>query len=188
VDAIVVAAHFITALQTVVSRHVDPLESAVLSVGSIRGGARSNVIADEVRMEGTIRTRRRLTRRRIPALVKRILRATCSAFGAYGEFEYIPGYPAVVVDEKLTELVREGCREILGRGRVAGTREIEMGGEDFAYYAEKVPGTVIFIGVRNAAEGKSYALHHPRFDIDEAALRVGVESLAYAAYRYLEQR
>ena len=185
VDAIVVAAQFLTALQTVVARRVDPLDSAVVSVGRIVGGDRANVIADRVEMEGTLRAKSETTRRALPRMIKRILRSTCAASGARGAFELVEGYPAVVVDEDFTDLVEKACIELLGRGRVTSTREIEMGGEDFAYYVRRVPGTMMFIGVHNKRKGIVHPLHHPRFDIDEDVLVAGTAAMAYSAFRYL---
>lgn len=185
VDAIMVAADFITSLQTIVSRRVSPMDSVVVSIGRINGGERSNIIAEKVDLEGTIRAKTREMRRRVPTMIKRILRSTCSAYGARGHFEYRGGYPPVICDPGLSALVTSACSDILGRSRTTTSPGLEMGGEDFAYYAEKVPGVMIFVGVGNPAKGKTHFLHHSKFDIDEAALKTGVAALAYSAYRYL---
>ena len=187
IDAILVASHFVTALQSVASRRVSALDDVVVSVGTISGGARHNIIAESVEMEGTIRTRTPRLRREVPAMVKQVLDGTCAAFGARGEFEFVKGYPAVICDERLTESVRGWCTEALGRGRVVTGPGFEMGGEDFAYYAERVPGTEIFLGVHNPKKGKIHLLHQPEFDIDEDALKVGVLAIAYSAYCFLER-
>jgi amidohydrolase len=188
VDTIVVAAQFVTSLQAVVSRRVSPVEDAVISIGSISGGERSNVIAETVEMEGTIRTHSKILRRRIPSMVKRLLHSTCTGFGARGRFEYIKGYPPLVCDEALTDTVRTACTEFLGSRGVIRSPGFEMGGEDFAYYAERVPGTVIFLGVGRGGREDDYMLHHTRFDIDEKALKIGVAALANTACRYLGSR
>ena len=187
IDAIMVAAAFITSLQTVVSRRVSPMDNVVVSVGSIRGGDKSNIIAETVEMEGTMRTKTAEMRRRVPAMIARILRATCSAYGAKGEFRLVKGYPPVFCDPGLSVLVSGACSDILGRSRTITSPGLEMGGEDFAYYAQKVPGVMVFLGVGNRARGKTHFLHHSKFDIDEAALRVGVAAMAYSAYRYLKE-
>jgi amidohydrolase len=187
VDAIVVAADFINSLQTVVSRKVSPLDSVVVSIGHIKGGERNNIIAETVEMDGTIRTKTGEMRRRVPAMVKRLLRNTCSAHGAKGEFKYVRGYPAVFCDPALSKLVSSACSGILGRSRTITSPGLEMGGEDFAYYAQKVPGTMVFVGVGNPDRGKIHFLHHSKFDIDEDALKVGVAALAYSAYTYLDR-
>lgn len=187
VDAIVVAAQFVTALQAIVSRRVSGMDSVVISIGRMTGGERDNVIAETVEMEGTIRTKTAALRRRVPAMIRRMLHSTCSALGAKGRFEYIQGYPAIVTDRKFSDLVRNACVDILGRSRVTKTEELKMGGEDFAYYAQQVPAAFVFVGVGNKEKGKVYHLHQSRFDIDEDALKVGVAALAYAAYRFLSQ-
>jgi amidohydrolase len=188
VDPIVVAAQFITSLQSIVSRGTDPLESVVVSIGRISGGERTNVIAETVEMEGTIRTQTKSLRRRVPAMIRSLLRSTCAPFGARGRFEYIKGYPPAVCDAGLSRLVKNACSRILGRRAVLTSPGFEMGGEDFAYYAERVPGTVIFVGVANPREGKTYMLHHSRFDLDEKALKLGVSCLCYGAYCSLSER
>lgn len=187
VDSVVVAAEFITALQTIVSRRVDPMESAVITVGKIRGGSRFNVIAPEVEMEGTARTRSRSLRRQVPKMMRDILKHICQAHGAAGKLEYIWGYPAIMSDENLTRVARGACSEIIGKRNVIATRGFEMGGEDISYFAEKVPTTVIFMGVGRKS-GRGYPIHHPEFDFDEKVLRIGVSALALSALRYLEEK
>ena len=163
--------------------------------GAQGGGARGSRSATRprssqartVELEGTIRTKKESTRRKVTAMVKQVLDATCAAFGAQGEFEYVKGYPGVHCDEHFSQEVRAACSEILGRSRVVRTAGFEMGGEDFAYYAEKVPGTIVSVGVGNKKQGKIHRLHHPKFDIDEAALKVGVCALAYSAYHHLNR-
>lgn len=185
VDAIVVAAEFITALQAVVSRRVSAMDNVVVSVGKLAGGQRHNIIADTVEMEGTIRTRTAFHRREVPKMLKQILDGVCAAFGARAEFQYVKGYPAVVCDQALTKRVHGWCSDVLGPKRVLKAPGFEMGGEDFAYYAAEVPGTVIMVGVANPKKGKIHKLHHPEFDIDEDALEVGVRAMAYSAYSWL---
>lgn len=185
VDAIVVAAQFITSLQTVVSRRVSALDNVVVSIGRIAGGERPNILAGLVEMEGTVRTKKPALRRAVPRMIKQVLDGTCAAFGARGEFEYVKGYPEVNCDPAFSDLVRGACQELLGRPRVIRTTGFEMGGEDFAYYAQKVPGTVILVGVTNERTGKIHKLHQAKFDLDEEVLKVGVGALAYSAYRYL---
>jgi amidohydrolase len=185
VDAILVAAQFMTMLQSVVSRRVSAMDSVVISVGKIAGGQRHNIIAETVEMEGTVRTRTAFHRREVPRMIKQVLDGVCAAAGARGEFEFVKGYPAVVCDPALTERVRGWCSAVLGRRHILKAPGFEMGGEDFAYYAAEVPGTMIMVGVANPKEGKTYKLHHPQFDIDEAALGVGVRAIAYAAHGWL---
>jgi amidohydrolase len=186
VDSIVVAAEYIAALQTIASRRIDPMESVVITVGKIRGGSRFNVIAPEVEMEGTVRTRSRLLRRRVVRMMRDILKKICEGHGATGRLEYIRGFPALVCDERLTRTVRGACAEIVGKRNVLAHRGFEMGGEDIACFAGKVPTAVIFLGV-GGKSGSRYPIHHNRFTFDEKVLRTGVTALALSALRYLEK-
>jgi amidohydrolase len=186
-DSIVIAAEFITALQTIVSRRVDPMESVVVTVGKIRGGSRFNVIAPEVVLEGTARTQSRTLRRAVAGMLREILTNVCRAHGAKAKLEYIKGYPALICDEKVTDVARGACVEILGKRNVTTHGGFEMGGEDIAYFAEKVPTTVMFLGVGRKS-GRTYPIHHPRFTFNEKVLRTGVGALALSALRYLEER
>ena len=185
VDPIVVAAQCIGALQTLVSREVNPLRQAVITVGSLHAGTVSNIIPEEAIMKATVRTfdeevRQNLAER-IPALIKGI----ASAMRAEADVQYRFGYPALVNDPAMTDLVREVAREVVGPGRVV-EREPGMGGEDMAYFLQHVPGCFFRIGSRNPARGLVYGHHHPRFDIDdEGALPVGVAAIAAVALRYL---
>jgi amidohydrolase len=186
VDSIVVAAEYINALQTLVSRRTDPMESIVISLGKISGGTRFNVIAGRVEMEGTARTQSRSLRRRVPRMMRDLLKNICKAHGARGDLEYIWGFPALICDEQLTSLVRRACSDIVGGRNVRAHRGFEMGGEDIAYFAEKVPAAVIFLGVGKKS-GKSYPIHHPRFTFNEKVLETGTAALALSAYRYLSE-
>jgi amidohydrolase len=186
VDSIVVAAEYITALQTIASRRADPLDSVVVTVGKIRGGSRFNIIAQEVEMEGTVRTRSRVLRRGAARMMRDLLTHISRAHGATGKLEYIWGYPALICDERLTGLVRDACVRVVGRRNVRAHGGFEMGGEDIAYFAEEVPTTVIFLGVGRKS-GRTYPIHHPRFTFNEKVLKIGVGALALSAYRYLER-
>jgi amidohydrolase len=187
VDSVVVAAEYVMALQTIASRRIDPIDSVVITVGKIRGGSRFNVIAPEVEMEGTVRTRSRPLRRRVVGMMRDMLKHVCGAHGATGRLEYIRGFPALLCDEGLTRTVRGACAEVVGGRNVLAHRGFEMGGEDVAYFAEKVPTAVIFLGV-GSKSGKGYPIHHDRFAFDERVLRTGVSALALSALRYLKER
>jgi amidohydrolase len=187
VDSIVVAAEYITALQTIVSRKVDPMESAVVTVGRIRGGSRVNIIAPEVVMEGTARTQSNKRRKEVIDMMRDLLNHICAAHGARGKLEYIRGYPALICDPDVTGVVRGACAEVLGKHNVITNRGFEMGGEDIAYFAEKVPTTVIYLGVGRGS-GRGYPIHHPRFTFNEKVLRTGVSALALSALRYLDRK
>ena len=180
IDAIVVANQVINSLQTIVSRDVDPLRSAVLTIGKIRGGTRYNAIADSVTLEGTIRTFQPETRETVKRRFHSIVEGVTEAMDAAVRIRYWDGYPATVNSPEWAELVRESARELLGPEAPA---EIDpsLGGEDFGRFLLEYPGAYFRLGTAcpNAAETRR--LHDSRFDIDEAALRIGTELMAQLA-------
>ncbi|MFO7172907.1 MAG: amidohydrolase [Bacillota bacterium] len=184
VDSIVAAAAAVMNLQTVVSRRVDPLLPAVVTVGQLHAGTAANVIAPVAVLEGTIRALDEETRRLLHAEVRRILEATAGAYGARAEVEIAGGYPPLVNHPHEAEVFRAVCREALGPDWNHPIRPF-MGGEDFAYYLRERPGAFLFLGCRNEAKGACWPHHHPRFTIDEDALPLGVEILIRAALRLL---
>lgn len=185
VDAIVTAASAITALQTVVSRQIDPVHPAVLSIGTIRGGYRHNVIADKVEMTGTLRTLYPSTKQRIKERVDGILRGVTSAFGGSYDFELVPIYPATVNDEHTTRLAHKVVTDLFGEEAVVVKAEPSMGSEDFSFFGQQVPSTFLMVGSRNPAKGLVYPHHHPKFDFDEEAFRYGAAVLIGCVLNYL---
>nr|PZN03658.1 MAG: amidohydrolase [Bacillota bacterium] len=174
VDAVVVASQVVMALQTIVSRSVAPLEPAVVSVGMLKAGYNFNVIADRATVCGTVRTYSEVVRSLIEGRIEEIVKGISAAYGADYRFEYSRGYPAVITDERVTEYARQVAAEVVGAQNVIEAVPV-MGGEDFAYYLQRVPGTFAFVGARNEEKGIDKPHHHPEFDIDENALAVGVE-------------
>ncbi len=171
VDPIVVASHLVLAFQQIVSRQTDPLESAVVTVGSIHAGSASNVIPESVRMEGTVRTFKPEIKRTTVAALGRMVEQVCAAFGATGKLDYQDGYPTVVNHAAETERVTHIAERIVGAGNMLDLAP-SMGGEDFAYYLQKVPGTFFFTGGRNKELKAVYPHHHPRFDVDERSMLI----------------
>jgi amidohydrolase len=184
VDPIVAAAQIVTALQTVVSRNVDPLETAVLTMGTIHGGTAFNVIADQVELTGTVRTFSAAVREQVLQRLAAIAQGTAAALGATAEVAIKPISPAVVNDPAATRLVHEATAAILGEANVLDTYQT-MGSEDAALFLQAVPGCYFFLGSANPARGLAEPHHSPRFDFDEAALPLGVALLAEAVARYL---
>lgn len=174
VDPVVVAGQIITAFQSIVSRNVDPLESAVVSITQLSAGSAYNVIPDEVRLQGTIRTFSPEMRAHIPERMQRLLDGICTAFEASATLEVVEGYPSVQNDAPLTEKVRGVALQLFGDTRVE-TIPPSMAGEDFAYYSEQVPACFFSVGSGNPSRGITYPHHHPKFDIDEVALKTGTE-------------
>lgn len=173
VDPVLTAAQIITLLQQAVSRNVDPLRPAVVTVGMIQGGTAPNIIPDEVHFKGTIRTLDEETRQKLRDRVEAVIRGVCDAAGATYRFTYLPGYPVLVNDEAMTDLARRAASAVLGPERVEGMVP-SMGGEDFAYYLQVVPGTFGRLGATPAGVESPHGLHTSRLMIDEEAIAVGV--------------
>lgn len=175
VDAIPCAAAAVLALQNIAARETDPHKTIVVTVGTIEGGYRNNIIADKVSMTGTFRSQDPGVRSGLEARARRILDGIAAAYGARATLEVLYGYPPVVNDAELADTFRRylGVTTTLPVLRPAPT----MGGEDFAYFAERVPGLMIRHGIRSERAGSVHPAHSPEFRLDEAALAVGIETL-----------
>jgi amidohydrolase len=185
-DPVVAAAHVVTALQTIVSREVSPLQPAVVTVASIRAGEAFNVIPDEAVLTGTIRTFDKELRRSMPERVARIAQGVAQALRCRAEVEVKPGNPAVINDARVAELARRAAVRIVGEERVV-IPEPTMGGEDMACYFERAPGCFVFVGSANPERGLAEPHHSKHFDFDEAALAIGCEFLLQAAEEALRE-
>lgn len=179
VDAITTAGQVISALQNVVSRQVSPLESAVVTIGTIQGGERHNIIAQSVTMTGTVRTFSPELGEGVPGMIERIIRGVTTAMGAEYELEYHRVYPATINDPKISDIVRDAAAKVVGWDNVVEA-EASMGGEDMAYFLQKVPGCYFFIGSANPSRGLTNPHHHPAFDFDEEAMPIGLQVLVQA--------
>lgn len=184
VDSIAIAAQVVTNLQHVVSRTVDPLASAVVSVTRIAGGTAANVIPGSVELEGTVRTFDPALRERIPTLMERIVSGVTSAHGARYRWTYERGYHPVLNDEQATDLLRRSVVRALGADALTDAVPT-MGGEDFSAYQLRAPGSFFFVGARNEELGIVHPHHHERFDLDERALDYGTRIFVAAAEEYL---
>jgi len=180
VDPIVVSAHLITALQSIVSRNVNPLDMGVVTIGAIQGGYAANVIPDSVELKLTARSFkpevRELLRQRVPALAK----AQAESFGATAEVVYQWGYPAVINHDDETDFARTVAQETLGSSKVDANFRPRTASEDFAYMLQKKPGSYLFIG-----NGESASLHSPKYDFNDAILAPAATYWARLAERYL---
>lgn len=179
VDPIVVAAQVITALQHVVSRGIDPLDSVVVSVTQVSAGTTFNVIPGSAHLAGTFRTFDPALRHRVPELMERTIAGICAAHGATYDLVIERGYRPVVNDAALSARLSEVVQRTFGDGVLVPMRPT-MGGEDFSAYQQKAPGVFAFIGAGNADAGAAYPHHHPRFQIDERALDMGLRYLTAA--------
>lgn len=173
IDSVVVAAHVVTALQTVVSRSMSPAEAAVLTVGKIAAGFRGNVIAESATMTGTIRSYTDPVRELMLARAEEIVAGVCAAFGAEFRFEHNTSCPPLVNDPAVTGFVIDEARRFFGNDRIFGLPS--MGADDMACYLRERPGCYFWLGARNEARGIAGRHHDPGFIVDEAALPLGVE-------------
>ncbi len=184
IDPIVASAHIITALQTIASRIVDTREPIVVTVGIVRGGTRWNIIPDSVTLEGTIRTHSEAVRDRARDAFERIVRSTAQAHRADVEIYFHDYGPVMRNDPELGRRMLPTLALVAGKENVVEVPPT-MGGEDFAYYAQKVPGFYIVLGVRNEKIGAIHPLHSPRYIVDEDALPLGVRAMTMMALDYL---
>lgn len=184
VDSIAVAAQVVTNLQHIVSRNVDPIASAVVTVTRIAGGTTTNVIPGTVELEGTVRTLDPELRTRMPELLKRIVAGVTAAHGARYTVEYERGYHPVVNDAQATAVLRRAVVRALGEDVLIEATPT-MGAEDFSAYQQRVPGAFFFIGARNDERGIVHPHHHERFDLDERALDHGTRIFVAAAMEFL---
>ncbi|WP_297447072.1 amidohydrolase [Desulfurobacterium sp.] len=185
IDTVLIASQVVNTLHHIVSRRVDPLDPAVLTIGTIRGGEAENVIPDTVEMTGTIRTLIEDVRKKIPLWIEEALRGITAAYGGSYEFEYAEGTPPLINDKKVTEFAMNSLKEFLGEENVLYLEKPSMGGEDFAEYLKIVPGTYFRLGTGNKKKETTFPLHNPKFDIDEDALPVGTAVLSFLAFKWL---
>jgi amidohydrolase len=180
VDAIVIASQLVLNLQQIVSRRINPIDSAVVTIGSFTAQNAFNVIADKAHLIGTVRTFNDSVRQFIEDEMERIIAGTCSMSGSSYEFRFDRGYPAVVNHEKETAYLTS-CAQKVAEVTTIEESEPQMGGEDFAYYLQNVPGTFFFTGAKQVGNETGYPHHHPKFDIDEKAMLIAAKTLGVAA-------
>jgi amidohydrolase len=184
VDPIAVGCQIVTALQTILGREVDPTEPAVVTVGAFLAGDAPNVIPDTAELRGTLRSFAPEVREQIALRTEEIARGVASAMRASIEFELVKGYPSIINDPELTELVRQVAGEVVGAENVLES-PLQMGAEDFSYFAELVPSAFFEVGSRNEARGLVWGHHHPKFDLDEEYMVYGMETMVGIVLRYL---
>jgi amidohydrolase len=175
IDSIVVASQVVNALQTIVARNVNPLDAAVVTVGTFHAGRAHNVIADTAELSGTVRYFNPALEDVIPKRFEQVVAGVCQSHGATYRLDYRKLYPAVINDEAIAALVRSVAETVVETPAGVVPDCQTMGGEDMAYFLQKVPGCYFFLGAANESRGLAYPHHHPRFDFDETALGMGVE-------------
>ncbi len=184
-DAIVTTSQLVVNLQQIVSRKVNPVEAAVVSIGSFVAENAFNVIADKAKLGGTVRTFNEEIRALIETEIERVVKGTCITNDCTYDYHYKKGYPALVNHKAETEFLLECATQIPDVTEVAEIQP-QMAGEDFAYYLQHVKGAFFFTGASPNGPGKAYPHHHPKFDIDETALLIAAKTLATAAIQYQE--
>jgi amidohydrolase len=187
VDAIAVSGQVLSALQTIVSRNVDPQETAVLTIGTIRGGTAFNIITDYVEMQGTIRTFSTAVRETVLTRLRVLLDGVTAGLGARYELDVESVTSAVINDPAIAEIARQAASQVVG-GNAVSWHPPFMVSEDFSEFARRVPSCFIMLGSGNPGIGLSAPHHNPRFDFDEDALPMGVAILATAALKALQTR
>jgi len=177
-DPILIASHLIIGLQQVVSRSANPFNPSVLSITSIQGGATTNVIPNEVKLMGTFRAMDETWRAEAHQVIEKISKDIVHAMGGELELHIDKGYPAVINNETLNDVVKNAAEKFLGKGNVSET-ELRMGAEDFGYYAQQIPACFYRVGVMNKEKGITSGVHTPTFNIDENAIEVGIGLMAW---------
>jgi amidohydrolase len=183
IDAIWIAAQVITNLQQAISRTQNPLRPVVLTIGQISGGRAPNVIADQVKLTGTVRSLHPETSATLPGWIEKIVANTCATYGAKYDLNYRHGVPSVQNDTALTQLLEASVVEGWGHDAVQVIQEPSLGAEDFSCYLQHAPGSMFRLGV-GFADRPNHPLHHPQFEVDETAIVTGVVTMATAAYKY----
>jgi amidohydrolase len=184
IDPVIITAHIITALQTIVSRSADPKSPSVLSFGKIIANGATNVIPNEVYLEGTFRTMDEQWRNEAHIKIKKMAEGIAESMGGSCEFDIRRGYPFLINEEKLTALTRANAEDYLGKENVLDL-DIWMAAEDFAYYSQVADACFYRLGTRNEARGITSSVHTPTFDVEESALEQSVGLMAYLAVKQL---
>ncbi len=175
VDSVVVSAQIVNALQTIVARNVDPLESAVVTIGKLHAGKAFNIIADKAQMSGTVRYFNPAFDGYFGQRIEQIIAGICQSHGASYKLDYRRHYPSLINDPDMAELVRSVAAQVIETPAGVVPECQTMGGEDMSYFLQAVPGCYFFLGSANPARSLAYPHHHPRFDFDETALGMGIE-------------
>jgi amidohydrolase len=183
VDPILAASQVVINLQSIASRNIDPLKPVVVSFGTVKGGTIYNIIPPEVTLTGTVRSFDSAVQELAEKRLREITEETCRTFGATAEVQYDRGYPPVVNDETMVDFVESVAAKTLGKEKIAAIDPV-MGGEDFSYFLQKIPGCFLFFGM---GDGQEFPHHHPAFDMDEKALPLAAFLMTSIALEYLQK-
>lgn len=186
VDPIVIVAHLITTLQTLVAREIDPIDPAVISIASIHGGTAYNIIPEQVEMQGTLRTFQPATRSYLQERINTLSTHIAHTFRGRATVHWEEGTAAVINDPHMTDRFLQVAQTVVEAERII-TPPLIMAGDDMSCWLQQAPGCYFFVGARNEAAGIDKPHHHPQFDIDERSLTLGVELLCRGALDFLQQ-
>ncbi len=181
IDAILVSSMVINSLNHIVSRRIDPLHPAVISLGTIQGGSAPNIICDDVKVSGTVRTVNEEVRNSIPKMMEETIRGVCKSMGAKYHFHYEFGQPELINDDKVVDVLVEEAKKIVGEENCIDLVDPVMGGEDFSEYLKIVPGAFFRLGIANEEKKTDVSQHNAYFDVDDDALEVGMKVLGATA-------
>lgn len=181
-DSLLIGTQVVNNLQHIVSRRINPMKTAVVTVGSFHAGSAPNVIPETAAISGTVRTFDKALRGEMPRLIEETVKHTCAIYGADYRLNYQMGYPATLNDKEMTEVVIKAAEEVIDEDQIVEIPP-NMGGEDFSYYLEEIPGCYFFTGTANEEKGFIYPYHHEKWDIDENALLYAAKILASAALK-----
>ncbi|MFK7827083.1 MAG: M20 family metallopeptidase [Oligoflexales bacterium] len=187
VDPMIIASHCVQALQTISSRTIDPTDPVVLSVTTIKGGSAFNVIPEKLSMQGTLRTISDKTQSDCIKRIKEIISHTSAAFGGKGEVHIENGYPPTLNHHRQANYIRKVVENVLGKENYHPLPTPSLGGEDFAYFLQKVPGAFFFLGLDDGRAEGYPSLHHPKFDFNDAALENGIRTMSHLALAWANE-
>jgi amidohydrolase len=183
VDAIAVASELVGSIQKIVSRETDPMKPIVITFGEMSGGTARNIVADKAVLRGTARALSPDVIKKLPTLIKRTVGGICRARGADCKIDFIAGYPVVNNHASVNKILTDSYTELFGKNKIIETPQV-MGGEDFAYYQQRVPGAMFRLGTRNRKIKAVYPWHHPNFMSDEESIFYGTSLLVKAVLQF----
>lgn len=186
IDPIPIGAEIISSLQTIIGRKIDPLESAVISVCNFEAGNTHNIIPDQAVIKATVRSLKPEIRQQLAANIETVIKNICDIYGAEYQLDYVFGYPPVLNNQYLTDLLAKSAVKILGKSKVREKEKAEMGGEDFSFFGEKVPSVFYFLGI--APEGEIINHHQSDFKFNDSILKDGAAVMAQTAIDFFKEK
>lgn len=188
IDPVVVAAQIVLGLQTIVSRNISPLNSVVVTIGQIHGGVKNNIIPGEVTISGTLRTLDEETRNFAMKRMREIAENTARSHGAKAIVDFEEGYPVLINDDEVVDVLRDLAEETLGRDKVSFKEFPSLGADDFAFFLKKTRGAYYFLGCGNKSKNWTAPIHNEHFKVDEECLKIGILLQTKGILRLLKMR